>query len=127
MDAHALIVVGLTVDKLDIATMPLYKEFKELVDAGEFLHTFDELVGEFYYGEKENLPDFLESLQVIKPHYDGSGDKETVVGWVVEKTDDWTPKEIDLFQNNLRLPKAKQRFWSIFHTTPKVYLVPRYW
>ena len=126
MDAHALIVVGLTVDKLDITTMPLYEEFKELVDEGVFLHTFDELVGEFYY-EKNNLPDSFDNLQVIKPHWDGSGDKETVVGWVIEASSDWTPKEINLFQNNLRLPKVQQRFWSIFHTIPKVYLVPRYW
>lgn len=128
MDADALIVVGLTVDKLDIATMPLYAEFKELVDSGELLDRFDELIEEFYlYFKEGDLPDELIKLRIVKPHSDGSGEEETVVGWVIEESDDWTPTPIDLFYSQLKAQQIEKKFRKIFHKYPKVYLVPRYW
>ena len=126
MDAQALIVVGLTVDKLDITTMPLYEEFCELVDSGELLDSFDELIGEFYYGNHD-LPNKLAGLTVIKPHVDGSGEKQTVVGFVLAQSDDWTPMEIDLFYSVQKTNQIERQFQRIFHKYPRVYLVPRYW
>ena len=123
MDVNAVLLVGLSLDKLDITKAPYYDDF--IKEDYEY-HGWQTLVHEFYY-DKQKEDASLKRLDAHPIFYDDEDESRYFFGFLVADSGSWDYTTLEYTDLVNGLPQYQARFKELFGVDPEIILYPRYW